>query len=61
MNLEKFREETKHLDDNVILMVTVGNEDDNCLDTTEFELHGLATKEYIEIFVKDSLIDKSKL
>ena len=47
------KELQQHPNPKAKVTIVVGNEDDNCLDTSYFEVHAIDVLEYVELFVQD--------
>lgn len=51
MRVKNLIEELKECNQEANVSVVVGNEDDNIIDTYDFEIHSKDVDEYIELFV----------
>lgn len=51
MKVSDLIEELKRCNQEAKVTIVVGNEDDNIVDTTDFEVHAKDVDEYIELFV----------
>jgi hypothetical protein len=52
MNVEEMISELKECNPKAKVTIVVGNEDDNIIDTSKFEIHAKDVDEYIEIFIR---------
>ena len=51
MTVRELINELSKCDLDSVVSVVVGDDDDNIVDTSNFEIHGKDTKEFIELFV----------
>jgi hypothetical protein len=51
MQVKDLIKELQECNQDANVSIVVGNEDDNEIDTTDFEVHGKDIPEYIELFV----------
>jgi len=60
MKVKELIEELKECNQEARVTIVVGNEDDNELDTSNFEVHSKDIDEYIELFVYTGDVEYGK-
>jgi hypothetical protein len=58
MVVKELIEKLKACDENAKVLITIGNEDDDTLSTSDFEIHHADDEEYIELFVNEEECSK---
>lgn len=53
MTVKELIAELQKCEPDALVLITVGNEDQDTLSTSDFEVHGQSNEDYIELFVDE--------